>query len=45
MHFYTFRQHLNVLNYFVYVQYGLEKWFEVAVNLNHDLMESFQLNM
>ena len=33
--------HINVLNHFVYVQYGCGKQFEVAVSLNLDIITSF----
>jgi hypothetical protein len=34
----AYGQHINVLKYFVYAQYGCGKQFEVAVSLNHDVM-------
>ncbi len=34
-------QHINVLNYFVYVWCRRRKHFEVAVSLNHDITASF----
>ena len=34
----AYGQHMNVLKYSVYVQYGCGKQFEVAVNHHHDVI-------
>ena len=38
---YAHGEYINVLNHFVYVQYGCGKQFEVAVSLNHDIITHF----
>ena len=41
---YVFGLHINVLIYFVYVEYGSGRQFEEDGSLNHDVMISFPLH-